>query len=1285
VVAVSTVVAAPQPVVESRPSALESTRSFGAQQPTLTPSASATSELSLALTASGSDVESTASISEPAHSLGSHSSVHVPMVVDSPTVGSKKRAWPEGVYFSNAAQARRLFLQKCLQRGATHDQKRAAISEGMFFDHIPSLFEFLQDELISVKETVLGLICEAQARIVEEAECEFANLHASEMLKVIQQADQTQQLCLLASMLTVEAHAEQLPVPATLSVVHADSSPRPVAALPPTRRCLVIFSGASSRSVTLRTEITSLAPWWTVDEVDTLNDPVKQDVSREEVLQVYLDRLRSRYYDRLYVACPCSSISIVSGQHRRSPQEPWGRSGLSPLDQAYIDKHNTLIRATIRLINEAIRSSIEFICENVATRSDSTTHAYWELYEQWGFLWDIKEFKEFERVHGALRVLVAHCAYNPRLQKYIELLCSRGLVDRALAILGDKKCKHSYHPEQAVGSDAYGNSRAAATATYPPGLYRDLASVLTSIDYNYLPRTAIHLGSTRPHALGGGSAIFAPPPRDATVGSLRALEPELSSVLLCEPLPVTNVCPCSDWEDPPPVPSPVPGPLTTAQLIPDAAAQLVRRHALDISKCFDRAPRGASGYQAARTLRPDGVELAEVAATRPAGRGFSWHQPDEKVDLWFPILPSSWPDSPLSSPLSVEVILLFAQTSGMPDWQLLSWYANGFPGSRAMPLKLSLGYPHVGALKHVPELFQCIEKDMAKSFVSPPRSFPAIWPPVVDCCNVVVQNGKPRLCIDKTIRVGDSASYNELIDLEAEAKKGLRVRMIRVSEYARGIAILLTSRLPVKVCKFDLASFFRCHGKQRVHVFQSIRLAINKQKGGFSHSTACDFGERDAPDHCGRGSNAVVWFIAHEFAYLDQEYPPHHPDEQQWVADRAALAPNSSFEARRAWSALWVVLCFVDDVGLGVIDMPLHRRDGSPLIESRTVRNAVGEIVTEQVHVSRAVKCQEVALCIVNLMKYSTPVDKLTAMDDWVEFLGVLIDLHIQRRLLSLEKRRRYSADVSRAIAGDKTLPNGLTACEADFLNRLVHKLLHASSAVACGRTHLFYLRACVNSVNRLDWHAVIISKDALRELLWWRFQLLHATLHGLPLASRSDFPEPGDDDHVVEYHDASREQTNPGESGFGAWTVVRGTFFYIEGRWTVDEVDQYSINVLESKTRDMAGLIFVLKARSLGCSATHTTGFNDNTTAEFNAENGRVGTALLHAMLEERRDRFMAHNIHARNERVASEENDIADLLSRGRIEDALRFPLSAGLSCERLEISPILRKFPSLRELRL
>ena len=92
-----------------------------------------------------------------------------------------------------------------------------------------------------------------------------------------------------------------------------------------------------------------------------------------------------------------------------------------------------------------------------------------------------------------------------------------------------------------------------------------------------------------------------------------------------------------------------------------------------------------------------------------------------------------------------------------------------------------------------------------------------------------------------------------------------------------------------------------------------------------------------------------------------------------------------------------------------------------------------------------------------------------------------------------------------------------------------------------------------------------------------------------------------------------------------------------------------------------------------------------NGSTAEHNAERGRVGTALLNAMLIERQQRFAAHGIYARNERVASEENDIADLLSRGSIEAALQFPLSAGLKCVELEVPPSLRAFPSLGSLSL
>ena len=45
-----------------------------------------------------------------------------------------------------------------------------------------------------------------------------------------------------------------------------------------------------------------------------------------------------------------------------------------------------------------------------------------------------------------------------------------------------------------------------------------------------------------------------------------------------------------------------------------------------------------------------------------------------------------------------------------------------------------------------------------------------------------------------------------------------------------------------------------------------------------------------------------------------------------------------------------------------------------------------------------------------------------------------------------------------------------------------------------------------------------------LPRLIWWVAQMAKSDNLGLPLASRLEFPTVGDDDHVIEYHDASRE-----------------------------------------------------------------------------------------------------------------------------------------------------------------
>lgn len=122
-----------------------------------------------------------------------------------------------------------------------------------------------------------------------------------------------------------------------------------------------------------------------------------------------------------------------------------------------------------------------------------------------------------------------------------------------------------------------GESKASKTAVYPVGLNVLLAKVLVPAEDGSAPRNnankthsstagQMHVGSSRPHAIDGGSVEYQRVDRWATSGSLRWLEPELDAVLLDEALPASNAVRRTDAEEPPPCPRTVPGPFTTAQL-----------------------------------------------------------------------------------------------------------------------------------------------------------------------------------------------------------------------------------------------------------------------------------------------------------------------------------------------------------------------------------------------------------------------------------------------------------------------------------------------------------------------------------------------------------------------------------------------------------------------------------------------------------------------------------------------------------------------------------------------
>ena len=177
-----------------------------------------------------------------------------------------------------------------------------------------------------------------------------------------------------------------------------------------------------------------------------------------------------------------------------------------------------------------------------------------------------------------------------------------------------------------------------------------------------------------------------------------------------------------------------------------------------------------------------------------------------------------------------------------------------------------------------------------------------------------------------------------------------------------------------------------------------------------------------------------------------------------------------------------------------------------------------------------------------------------------------------------------------------------------------------------------------------------------------------------LTAASRLSFPSASSHGVLVFYADASREfikgtDRASSTSGWGAWTVLGDTFYYIYGRWSDWECQHFSINILEAATQKFATRAFVQKAEQNGMHISHVHGFVDNSTAEMVMEKGRTQSDGLNSINLERLEFIRSRGIHMKTSRVPSTENDVADDLSRGAIEEALRFPQECHLLLELIE----------------
>ena len=781
-------------------------------------------------------------------------------------------------------------------------------------------------------------------------------------------------------------------------------------------------------------------------------------------------------------------------------------------------------------------------------------------------------------------------------------------------------------------------------------------------------------GSAKPHASVEQAAAHCPQQhRWAPTGSMRQLEPELDSVLSREPLPLVHVPRTTAWEEPPERITNPPGPFTTEQLIPSETVTLVERQARANRECLSRGRRGSSAggsSSMAKRLRPEALILEQHQTLNSCGWGYTWQKRPEE-DLWDVVQPSSWPDDPPSTSLDAERLLADADKYGYTDRQFIAWSCHGFPGSK-LPSggRAVIGRPHCGALESAGSVAEMDQRDRSEGWLTEGMAFPTIWPCFADCINIVWQHGKPRLTIDKSIMLSSSAhpepvdSYNSMLDLDEERASVGTLALPRVWLFWRATAILLTCGIEVLVGKFDLFAYFRAHGKQRAAVHQSARSLESL----ISFDLRVNFGEQDGMDHCCRGSECLVFFIRIELTRLCKQYPPKDAKIIEWLLKRLSIQRDDGeqHDPHCRFAVTWFYMQYVDDAGLAAISYPLFDTDGAALLEIVTAADG-SQSRRQQISGPMLLKA---AAGVCNYYGHGTPDKKFFPMSRELELLGEHGDTVTRTRALPKEKADHYLSNIRLLLSGGHALPNKLIAVDDSALNSIAHKLTHATSVHPLGRMQLFNIRHVRRLDKLLTPQGRVLTRKAVEELKWWIHQLEHYDSVQIPLASRYGFPS-SSDSTIISYSDASREPSKPSTSGHGAWALITGIFFYMHGLWSAAEMASYSINVLEAHISSVSSRRFILEARALSNSATHSLVFIDNSTAECIFENGRQTKEGLNDVNSERVKWLHELNVHQASKRVASEDNLIADELSRNDIDKALSIPRSLGLRIVKLELS--------------
>ena len=238
-------------------------------------------------------------------------------------------------------------------------------------------------------------------------------------------------------------------------------------------RVLVVFSGPAQRADGLPETLRRMGA--EVTEVDTKVGGADHDLTRTEVVDALVTRVRRGEFEFVFMATPCESYSVAHVPRLRSRDEPEGVTPMPREWARYMAKHNRLAEVTAAVAKAAMQVGVAVAIENPARRGDEHSPAYWRRYRDHGSLWHMRVIAAL----GLQERVFAQCAFGAPWQKWTCVAHTQD-VAAEMAGLDDRTCMHAggRHIAQAHGRTEEGASRANMAAAYPAAMSRFIAEAI---------------------------------------------------------------------------------------------------------------------------------------------------------------------------------------------------------------------------------------------------------------------------------------------------------------------------------------------------------------------------------------------------------------------------------------------------------------------------------------------------------------------------------------------------------------------------------------------------------------------------------------------------------------------------------------------------------------------------------------------------------------------------------------------------------------------------------------